>query len=314
MRRTFRHGARTALVSLALVAALTATALAAEYKLGAVKGDSVNLREGAGTNTKTLAQADAGDQIIVLGQQGDWVQVILGGQQGYIFQPYAKISEEETLVTEPGTLTGDDVNFRKAPSAAAQVIARFNKGKQVEVLGVANGWYKVYADGKVGYLHPDYLSVDREALASRGLDASRDKEGDSTGDQNGKDKLRAEIVSYAQTFLGCKYRYGAMNGTTFDCSGFTSWVYSHFGYSLNRSAAGQVSNGTKVESRSELKPGDLVLFRDPSINKAAASHVGIYVGDGKFIHCSSGGGCVKYNYLSDSYYNRYYIGGRRIIN
>ncbi|MDR3206954.1 MAG: SH3 domain-containing protein [Oscillospiraceae bacterium] len=313
MKQIFRHGARVTIISLVMAMALTATAFGAEYKLGAVKGSSVNLRVGPSTSGKTLTQVDTGDQVIVLSQQGEWVQVIFEDTLGYIFQPYVEVSADTSFVAEPGTVTGSDVNFRKAPSTSAQVITRLDKGKQVEVLGVSNSWYKVYADGEVGYIHPDYLSVDKDALAARGLDVPQEKEVAPAVDASDKDALRKEIVAYAQTFLGNKYVYGAMNGKTFDCSGFTSWVYTHFGYSLNRSAAGQVSNGTKIESRSELKPGDLVLFRDPSINKAAASHVGLYVGDGKFIHCSSSGGGVKYNYLSDSYYNRYYIGGRRIV-
>ena len=80
-------------------------------------------------------------------------------------------------------------------------------------------------------------------------------------------------------------------------------MYGQFGYSLSRTSSGQASNGTHVD-KDDLKQGDLLIF---------TGHVGIYIGDNKFIHASNPSDGVKITSLSDSYYVRNYIDARRII-
>ena len=103
---------------------------------------------------------------------------------------------------------------------------------------------------------------------------------------------------------------GYMSGEYLDCSGYTSSVYRHFGYTLNRTASGQLSNGTSV-SKSELQPGDLVFFRYNT--SKAASHVGIYIGGGQFIHASTNTYTVKIDTLTSGHYANVYVGARRIF-
>ena len=124
--------------------------------------------------------------------------------------------------------------------------------------------------------------------------------------------LGSEIVSYAKQYLGCPYVYGAAGSQSFDCSGFTMYVYKHFGYSLSHSATAQSKVGTYV-AKEDLQPGDLVFFLDYE-TMDGIGHCGIYIGDGEFIHASSGSGyCVKTStLLSGSYYNRYAT-ARRLI-
>lgn len=108
------------------------------------------------------------------------------------------------------------------------------------------------------------------------------------------------IVAYASNFIGTPYEYGGNGPSTFDCSGFTCYVFAHFGISLERVAADQQNQGTYV-SRDELQPGDLVFFGSP------AHHVGIYVGDGCFIHAPHTGDVVKISPLQSDF-----SGGRRV--
>ena len=93
------------------------------------------------------------------------------------------------------------------------------------------------------------------------------------------------------------------------------YVLSQHGYSAPHSATSQWnSTGTYVE-RSDLQPGDLVLFCAPSrSNGKACSHVGIYIGDNEFVHASSGssGKYVRISSLSEDYYNGYYVGAKRV--
>lgn len=109
------------------------------------------------------------------------------------------------------------------------------------------------------------------------------------------------VVAYASNFMGTPYRYGANGPSSFDCSGFTCYVYRHFGVSLPRTAAGQQGTGISV-SRADLQPGDLVFFGSP------AHHVGIYVGDGCYIHAPRTGDVVKISPLDRTDFS----GARRI--
>ncbi|SEF90010.1 NlpC/P60 family protein [Caloramator fervidus] len=118
-----------------------------------------------------------------------------------------------------------------------------------------------------------------------------------------------QLVSYATRFLGTRYRYSGQTPFGFDCSGFTSYVYRCFGYNIPHSSKEQYKIGVRV-SKSQLLPGDLVFF---NTNRKGISHVGIYIGNGKFIHASSGKGYVTITSLNDSYYLKRYVGAVRVF-
>ncbi|SHH12746.1 Cell wall-associated hydrolase, NlpC family [Thermosyntropha lipolytica DSM 11003] len=118
------------------------------------------------------------------------------------------------------------------------------------------------------------------------------------------------IIEFASRYLGTPYRYGGNSPGGFDCSGFVYYVFDQFGISLPRTAAGQFQNGVAV-SREELMVGDLVFF---SCYSKGIDHVGIYVGEGRFIHSSSPrSGGVIYSSLNEAYYARSYVGAKRIL-
>ena len=119
-----------------------------------------------------------------------------------------------------------------------------------------------------------------------------------------------QIVDYAKQFLGTPYSWGGNGPNSFDCSGFTKYVYAHFGYTLNRTATDQLSNGTSV-SKGELQVGDLVFFK--ANTSKPVSHVGIYIGGGQFIHASTNTYTVKIDNLDSGYYSRVYVYGRHIL-
>lgn len=130
--------------------------------------------------------------------------------------------------------------------------------------------------------------------------------GDAVGSGSGQD-----IVSYAETFLGVPYVYGGTSPSGFDCSGLVYYCYRHYGYTLNRTAAGLAYNGTAVSS-SALQVGDIILFT--STDGSYIGHTGIYIGNGQFIHAPHTGDVVKISSLSDTYYTSHYWGARRIIS
>jgi cell wall-associated NlpC family hydrolase len=112
------------------------------------------------------------------------------------------------------------------------------------------------------------------------------------------------VVDYAKHFRGIRYVYGGSSPRSgFDCSGFVRYVYAHFGVSLAHSSYAQFDRGRRVARRS-LKPGDLVFFD-------GLGHVGIYLGNGRFIHAPHTGTRVRIEHLAGWYSSRF-VGARRL--
>jgi len=130
------------------------------------------------------------------------------------------------------------------------------------------------------------------------------------GHQTAKEIKVDKVLQKAKSYQGVPYVWGGTSPSGFDCSGFTHYVMLKNGIIIQRTASAQYKEGISV-SKSYLKPGDLVFF---STYKAGPSHVGIYVGNNKFIHASSGAGKVVISNLNTSYYVQHYIGARRVIN
>jgi len=123
--------------------------------------------------------------------------------------------------------------------------------------------------------------------------------------------IREELIKTAESFVGVPYLWGGSSPNTgFDCSGLSMTVYQLNGLDLPRSSKEQYETGTPVE-RSDLLKGDLVFFATSGKDKVA--HVGIYVGDGRFVHAPGRGKNIRVDYLSRSYYKKRYLGGRTYI-
>lgn len=103
----------------------------------------------------------------------------------------------------------------------------------------------------------------------------------------------SDVIAYAYNFLGIPYLWGGTSPSGFDCSGFTQYVYAHFGVGLGRTTYEQINNGSPV-SRAQLQPGDLVLFG----SSGNPHHVGIYVGNGMYIHAPQTGDVIKVSPLN----------------
>jgi len=116
------------------------------------------------------------------------------------------------------------------------------------------------------------------------------------------------VAQTAKTYMGVPYLWGGASPSGFDCSGFVQYVMKKNGIPISRTTATQYNEGIWV-GKSSLKPGDLIFF---STYKPGPSHVGIYLGNNKFIHASSSEG-VTITSLSNSYFAPRYIGAKRIL-
>lgn len=125
-----------------------------------------------------------------------------------------------------------------------------------------------------------------------------------------------DMLSYARKFMGVRYVSGGRSPKGFDCSGFTSYVYSQFGYSLSPSSKTQYTQGKKV-SRSEIQPGDLLFFTGRASRSGVVGHVAIAVdadpvsGEISFIHAARTG--IKIDKITAPYYAARFLGARRVI-
>ncbi len=129
-------------------------------------------------------------------------------------------------------------------------------------------------------------------------------------DERGEAYIREELIRSARSFLGVPYLWGGTSPDTgFDCSGLTMTVYQLNGFDLPRTSREQFVTGNLVD-RSSLEKGDLIFFAKQG---GKVSHVGIYAGDGQFIHASGAGKRIRVDSLSQDYFRRTYVGARSYI-
>ena len=204
------------------------------------------------------------------------------------------------------------VNVRKEPNTSSEIVTNATMNTEVVVQSEEGGWSKVTVNGRDGYIATNLLSATRQTTSrsstTRRSTTSTQTQDTTASTTSSASSSGAAVVAKAKSYIGYKYVYGGSSPSTgFDCSGFTSYIYKQFGVSLNRTAAGQYSNGTAV-SRANLQPGDLVMFGKSGIN-----HVGIYIGGGMIVHAENKTTGVTTDTINSGYYNNNYVGARRIF-
>jgi len=267
------------------------SALAYDYiGKGTVTGGVVNIRKEASTSAPIIGTGTKGTTYGVISQENGWAKIeTADGTVGYMNLGYFSVSESERIQV---TITGSAVNVRAGAGTNYDVIGAAYRGQMFPVLGKENGWYKISFNNASGFVSGDYVTLGNgEVVASA----------DSKGQQ---------IVQTAKQHLGKPYVYGASGPYAFDCSGFTSYIYKQYGYSLNRTSEGQALNGVAV-SKDNLQAGDILLFTYRGMY--GIGHVGIYIGDGKMIHAGNSSTGVIISEAFSGYYGARYVGARRIV-
>ncbi len=242
-------------------------------------------------------------------------------------------------------VTDDNLRIRSKASKSGDILATVDSGAVLKVMAgpatdkAGNTWYEVSGKYTVGWVVADYLAATKSAppvLVSSQPKASSDtrtttsrggsRDTNPAPQQAAPQQPAAQqlapqlaahvsegntIVAIAKQYLGSRYRYGGSSPRGFDCSGFTSYVLGKSGIGVGRSADAQFNDGTHVKA-SQLQPGDIVFFANTY--KAGISHVGIYIGNGQFIHAESSDTGVVISDLWSSYYAAHYYGAVRVTN
>ena len=311
---------RGVLAAVSLTAVLTIGAGAAGLGTATVDADALRLRAKADSGSVVLSMAYKGDKVDVLADAGNgWYQVSLNGVTGYMSGEYLKASwntqasntvsvaqQAVPAAASPASgnvkvnlSAGEVLNLRSGASTQSGKLASIPGGTVLALEGTSGSWYKVTYNGVTGYVSAEYMVSTTESVGTVTPVVSSNSAGSS-------------IVAIAKQFLGCPYVYGASGPNAFDCSGFTSYVYRQVGISIPHGATSQYRGGTPV-SRENVQPGDLVFIADPAYCAGyPISHVGIYIGNGQFIHASSNRGeGVTISNIFTGHYGTYYAGARR---
>ena len=337
----------TMVLALVLCAsALPFAASAAEndtmYGIGFVTATNLRLRSEANTTSRTIDTAPKNDCVVVISKEGEWYKVNYNLQEGYMHEDYLSVLTRENAELGYGKVTGSRVNLRSGPSTSYKSVSIANKGDQCYILGLNNGWYKVIYGSNICYIRSDFLELTEipyenqdssnspkfyrlgkstgvapSAAALNGTASSGSASSDSTStgsSASGSTGTTAsatgtQILAEAQKYLGTPYVYGGASPSGFDCSGFVYYVLKQLGYSPYRTPADQYKMGTYV-AKSDLQPGDIVFFA--GTYASGISHVGIYAGNGQFIHSPNSRSTVSYSDLTSGYWANHYYGARRM--
>ena len=285
---------------------------------------TLNLREKANTSSKIVTQLNKNDEVTIIEVvDKTWSKVEANGKEGYTASEYLSAKKvkdttsrnaEDVRKTEEEKKKAEEEAKKKAEEEAKKKAEEEAKKKaEAEAKKKAEEEAKKKAEAEAKKKAEEEAKKKAEAEAKKKAEEEAKKKTEQSKKETSSSKTEKsskksgttgeDIVAYAKKFLGCKYVYGTAGPNTFDCSGLTSYVYKHFGYSLSRTSGGQRSNGTKV-NKSDLQPGDILCF---------SGHVGIYIGENKFIHAANPRKGVIITSLSESYYVKTYITAKRIL-
>jgi len=275
---------------------------------GVVNVDLLNIRSAPSYDSSVVTMVGIGTSLDVVDGSDGWYTLNFDGSTAYAVAQYVDITDDTQASSEPvvsaeaqyyeeywyAAVNAGTLNVRADASFDSRVVRTFYRGHKVEVRGEKGDFYIIENGEWDAYVAKEYISwISVEDYNAPSV---------STGSQ--------AVVDVARQYLGVPYVYGGSSPRGFDCSGFTKYVYSQMGVSINRTASGQASNGVWV-SRSDLQPGDLLLFGPYS--GGGIGHAGIYIGDGNMIHSPKPGRSVCIESINSSYYSSRYVQARRII-
>ena len=290
------------------------------YGIGFVNTEGLRLRSEASTTSAVVDTAYKNDCVVLISKNGDWFKVCYNLQEGYMHESYIDASVCENAELGIGTISGSGVNLRTGPSTSHAVAAVSAKNDTCQIIGLNNGWFKVIYKEKICYIRSDFVVLTEYPYENRESDNTPRyfRRGVSIGTSLPGSSASAapvrvsgsQILAEAQKYLGCPYVAGGASPSGFDCSGFVYYVLKQVGLSPCRTPDSQYGQGYGVE-KSQLQAGDIVFFSSNS--GRSITHVGIYSGNGRFIHAPNSQSVVSYSDLTSGYWANTYYGACRVV-
>ncbi|MBQ7498110.1 MAG: C40 family peptidase [Selenomonas sp.] len=186
-----------------------------------------------------------------------------------------------------------------------RAVAEFQRDQKIRITGIVNNatWRALKkAQPRTWGVDIEKPKDKGEAISSKGPLAPN---GQTILPQN---KVKP-LIATAKSYIGVPYQFGGTTPKAFDCSGYLQYIFGKQGINIPRTADEQYKLGLRTKSSKELVPGDLVFFET---YEKGASHCGLYLGSGEFIHTSSSKG-VRIDKLSDDYWSPRFLGGKHIV-
>lgn len=284
-----------------------------------VRVATAKLRKTPTESGRTLGLLDHAASLKVLASKSGWVQVqTKRGTKGWIRRDLVSVTTSTVITTKVTKPSVAAVKVTRKPLAKSRTKPTISN-VQVAVPVSKSKPNDIVSSSDIGQLPEAVQSVRASNVDEIDIvDPIAEKRSSVVGfaqvvanSNKSSNPTRSTLMSRANSQRGTPYRYGTSGGGTFDCSGFTSAMYRKVGIRLPRTAAEQFGVGQRI-GKTSLTKGDLVFFRNTA-GRRGVSHVGIYSGNGMFIHASSRGHAVRIDTLSSGYYASHFAGGRRLL-
>ena len=272
----------------------------------------LNLRESASTSSAVVELLNSGDFLLVEEKLDGWYKVVHDGKAGYVSADFVSFSDSlDGTYDFDASTKGTQVNMRAGSATWCWLVKTIPySGTALTITGVSGSWLKVRdAAGSEGFIRSDLVNYVGKQTATTTTTATYSYQ-PVTYEVSYNGTAGDKIVQTAMQYLGYRYVWGGMSPSVgFDCSGFVNYVYNQNGYTLERVAQNIYNSSGWLVDSSNMQPGDILCF---GYSIYSIGHVGIYIGNGQFIHaCDSSTGVIISN-LTDGYAARL-MGVKRLV-
>ncbi|MGH4051719.1 MAG: SH3 domain-containing protein [Clostridium sp.] len=324
------------------------TVAASVGKSGTITAQYLNVRSGSGISYPVTSVITMGTKVTMYEKANGFYKINYSGKTGYISELYVKVTGQNSTnvvvkaisatttsvatstekSTGIGNITASSLNVRKNASLGSNIMGALKTNQKIDLYGSQNGFYKIKFNGQWAYISSSYVTVGSNVVVlgspalSRGNLPTSKTEYTINGKQYNATKSIDSLIAQANSFLGTPYLWG---GTTpakfnnagkyvsggFDCSGLVQYIYKNIGINLPRVTMDQINMGVSIR-KNNLQKGDLLFFSTNPSDPYQASHVGIYIGNNRFIQSPKTGYNIKISELT-GYYEDNFIVGKRIV-
>lgn len=274
------------------------------------KGEVINasaglrVRSEANTNSSILGYLYTGDKVDITGESGNWYKINYNGKTAYVSKEYVKEvsegnsnsggSDSSVIENKRGKVYntgGSGLTVRTEATTSSLALGYLMEGQVIEITGTSGDWYKIIFNGKPGYVSSKYIKIvedltdeESNSIFEKAFAAMKAQLGSpyvwgGSGEYlttSSLNSLKAKFPNEtAKGWYVRAERYVDKGYRAFDCSGLMQWGFRQAGVVIGRTTWAQIGEGREV-SLSDIKPGDLLFY-------SSLDHVGMYIGDGKWI-------------------------------